>query len=1212
MAEDIFKPLGATKASKPDAGGGVIRNVPVIGIVKNNIDPTRSGRIQVYISDLGSDNPDDPDGWATVSYLSPFYGFVKPTAPDTGEGDYVANPASYGMWYSAPDLETEVICIFVNGDPNYGFYIGSIPKPEALHMVPAIGASENVITNNSSEANKFGGASLLPVTNINTNNEQTSEDNNFLELPKPVHSYQAAILFKQGLIRDIIRGPITSSANRESPSRVGWGVSTPGRPIYSGGFTDKTIGPAAVDGSNDQGLKIVSRQGGHTIVMDDGDLIGRNNLVRIRSSAGHQITMSDDGQTIFIIHSNGQSYIELGKEGTVDIFSTNSFNVRTQGDLNLHADNDINIHAKKKLNVKAEEINLYSEKNTNIRVDKDYKTEVAGKYNLKVAGVMSYQSGDTASFASSGTVFINGSRINLNSGSGPAPDGVQPITDKPTTDTLFESEKGYIAAPGKLKTITSRAPAHSPWAHANQGVNVNVNPSADSNLPTSPSPSAASALAAADSTPTNSPLTSAGLATVPSLPPVSSSLDQTITGALLGAAAVNAATGPAADAVAAGAGVVQTPAGPAAAIGQMAQTPKQMASAGVLKPGSATLINSLVQNGSPLQNAMPPNLFTGKNAATSLPSFVANPTAQAYSMVTNLQQAQTSLTTAGLLTGNEDPSAVAGLVLAGTTSGVAPTLDAVKNSVVGKIIPNAGVPGVTTSVSRAINSGKSAASLAQTSTGGLGAIAGAIGSMGGLGAIGKSGNKGIVAAAVGAIAAALTPLPNRRPINLRTLSSENLSQAEIRASTPPNPLGQTTDLLKLAGRLGGPQVSKVTNAVAGGINSVNRLLNATTTAQQIGGLTSVIGSVGRIGSVTGNKSIAKTARQVNAVINTTNQISKAVTGLGNAQNISQQLGGIGRIAGSLGSLGSILGKRNLARNARKVSSAARNSQNILRSVDQLVNSKNINSTLGAVGSIVRNASRIKGLFSNSSKASGMSMIPGGNLSVGSIVNKTLGKLGVPRNPALSSIITNAATSAINKIAFPKSLAGSAQAATGIAGGLSAKGINSINNFQNDVSAGLSQLQAGGKNLVGSALDNLAPGPAGALNAAMGSIGFGGASALKLPEFGESTFDSGAVDAAIDGILEDPRIPSPDYDDEPDPAGIAALEASIAKNEQIDNELKLLQDLNIEVENAKEEYLSIEASLPPGDPAIDEARETWLALQQKANQLLARIDVNINY
>jgi len=60
MAEDIFKPAGASKASKPDSGGGVVRNVPVFGIVKNNVDPTRTGRIQVYITDLGSDDPDNP------------------------------------------------------------------------------------------------------------------------------------------------------------------------------------------------------------------------------------------------------------------------------------------------------------------------------------------------------------------------------------------------------------------------------------------------------------------------------------------------------------------------------------------------------------------------------------------------------------------------------------------------------------------------------------------------------------------------------------------------------------------------------------------------------------------------------------------------------------------------------------------------------------------------------------------------------------------------------------------------------------------------------------------------------------------------------------------------------------------------------------------------------------------------------------------------
>jgi len=38
--EDGFKPLGPTKSSKPDSGGGVTREVPVLGVVKNNIDPT--------------------------------------------------------------------------------------------------------------------------------------------------------------------------------------------------------------------------------------------------------------------------------------------------------------------------------------------------------------------------------------------------------------------------------------------------------------------------------------------------------------------------------------------------------------------------------------------------------------------------------------------------------------------------------------------------------------------------------------------------------------------------------------------------------------------------------------------------------------------------------------------------------------------------------------------------------------------------------------------------------------------------------------------------------------------------------------------------------------------------------------------------------------------------------------------------------------------
>ena len=51
--------------------------------------------------------------------MTPFYGVTTPSSANTGYGEYIKNPNSYGMWNSQPDLGTTVICIFINGDPNY-------------------------------------------------------------------------------------------------------------------------------------------------------------------------------------------------------------------------------------------------------------------------------------------------------------------------------------------------------------------------------------------------------------------------------------------------------------------------------------------------------------------------------------------------------------------------------------------------------------------------------------------------------------------------------------------------------------------------------------------------------------------------------------------------------------------------------------------------------------------------------------------------------------------------------------------------------------------------------------------------------------------------------------------------------------------------------------------------------------------------------------
>jgi hypothetical protein len=921
MEYDGFKPRGATKASKADAGGAVLRELPVFGVVKNNIDPIRSGRLQVYISDASGEDSDDSSTWVTVSYMSPFYGVTTPSGANTGYGEYTKNPNSYGVWNSPPDIGTTVICVFINGDPNYGFWIGCVPQPDALQMVPAIGGTDNIVAN-AGEAKSLGGAVRLPVTNINTNNLGIANTGKFLTDAKPVHSYVASILAQQGLIRDPIRGVIGSSAQRESPSRVGWGVSTPGRPIYEGGFTDETVATAATS-DKPTGLKVVARRGGHTLVMDDGDILGKDQLVRLRSSLGHQILMSDDGQTLFIIHANGQSYIELGKEGTIDMYSTNSFNVRTQGDLNLHADNNININAGKQLNISADTIAINSEKETTQKVGTDFSLYASGKYTTKVDGQMSFASGADASFYSDVVTYINGSKINLNTGaSSLVPQEVKPLPITAHTDTLNDATKGWAAAPGKLLSIVSRAPAHAPWASANQGVDVKVNNNASAALPTAPSAAVASANANTG-VPTN-PVTAAVASTVPPSSAISAALDKNMTGTMVGQLSTLAATGPAAAAVKLGAGVVQTAQGAVAVAGAMAQTPAQMEAGGYIKPGAAALVNSLVQNGKTIQQALTPNLFTGKDGVTSLTSYVNNTGAQVAGAVQTMQQAQSALTQTGLITGKESGTQIAGLVMSAATAGVQNTVNFVSNAArsalgavngaVSNVVGAAtgALNNVLGSASSLISAGNFAGNLASTVTGGLSSIAGALGGMA-KGAIGGIAGlldsaKGVAGNAFASITGAFPTLQVGVPQNIREITAKAQTASQAPSSTLlSGALGAVTG--GITGALGA-----VTGAVASVTGTVNNTIGAATglirtalapTANLSTGLGALPGGAGVVASVVNNAVGAiNSVPGVSAVTGLIGQASSITNGLSNISSINPLApsGALNAVAGAAGAL----------------------------------------------------------------------------------------------------------------------------------------------------------------------------------------------------------------------------------------------------------------------------------------------------------------------
>ena len=473
MAQEDY--IGGSRVDKnfrQDRGGVGGYSGPFEAEVMATVDPTHSGRIEVWISAFGDENTKDkPSTWITARYLSPYYG-VTPhgTIKDAAGSHFEANGHAYGMWANVPDPGVKVLVVFSNGERDKCYYIGFIPEPQMNQMIPAIGAKEDVsYSNNSAAESKCAHAARLPTVEMDKS-EASMHRGDFGAEPKPIHSVVASQMWKQGIIADPIRGPISSSAQRESPSYV-YGISTPGRPVYAVGLFDEDA-KAELDKGADN--TIVGRRGGHTFVMDDGEVGGENNLIRIRTATGHQITMTDDGKSIYIVHANGLSWWELGNEGTIDMYAANSINMRSGGEVNIHADTNINLNA-------LENINIHSTKTTNLEAEETLNltgkiqlVAYGGKVGIKSDGSLATDAAGNASFKSGGHTEIKGGTIGLNDGGAESVTAPEPLVQVNFPDAVKDDTEGFKLS-GDFKSIVTRAPTHEPWDGHNAGVS-NVKP----------------------------------------------------------------------------------------------------------------------------------------------------------------------------------------------------------------------------------------------------------------------------------------------------------------------------------------------------------------------------------------------------------------------------------------------------------------------------------------------------------------------------------------------------------------------------------------------------------------------------------------------------------------------------------------------------------------------------------------------------------------
>jgi putative chitinase len=474
---------------------------PFLAEVTNHLDPTYMGCLEVALL-KGTPNSSKEQGETyLVKYLSPFAGTTSVRYEGTNSSDFNDVQKSYGMWMVPPDIGAKVMVIFIDGDPNQGYYFGCVQDIFQNHMTPGIAASRQVSM--TDEQRRKYGTDYLPVAEFH-NASQKLDRPTPERYAKPIHPF-ADRLLQQGLLLDTTRGVTSSSARREVPSGV-FGISTPGPLDDSPGAKRGKIGYEG----NTQAP--VSRLGGTTFVMDDGDVNGQNELVRIRTRTGHQILMHNSQDLIYIGNSKGTAWIELTSNGKIDIFAQDSVSIHTEQDFNFRADRDINFEAGRNIHVRAGKnmetnvtgynyLTVDADQRISVRGNHDetigdsVKVTVGNNFNLGATNNIIQTAGggfDVGSeshvkigtagpwhMGANGSVTISGSRVDLNGPSAAAPAGADsaeippdlPLFTLPNRAASAGWANGTFFKAPDIKSIMQRVPTHEPWPQ-----HENVNP----------------------------------------------------------------------------------------------------------------------------------------------------------------------------------------------------------------------------------------------------------------------------------------------------------------------------------------------------------------------------------------------------------------------------------------------------------------------------------------------------------------------------------------------------------------------------------------------------------------------------------------------------------------------------------------------------------------------------------------------------------------
>lgn len=293
-------------------GGAGEHVILSVGIVKNNADPAQHGRLQIFLPSIDSKDFEVEDlPWAT--YVSPFGGSSANMLVGREQKE-VPGVSAYGFW-AIPKNSAQVLCGFLEGDPNVRFWMGCFYLPELNRTLP------QSINDIKTEIDESGIYPQQEIPHYRTNLGEAGLD------PESMH-YKT----RGGWARSVSH---PSNKNKNKPR--------------DDGYATKPLEQEKADSQ----IHSLTTPGRHFFEMSDVDEECR---IRLKTTEGTQIILDDTNERIYISTAMGRNWIEIDEgSGKIYFYTAAKFNVHSENDINLYSDENINIVAKKRVNIQSEE-----------------------------------------------------------------------------------------------------------------------------------------------------------------------------------------------------------------------------------------------------------------------------------------------------------------------------------------------------------------------------------------------------------------------------------------------------------------------------------------------------------------------------------------------------------------------------------------------------------------------------------------------------------------------------------------------------------------------------------------------------------------------------------------------------------------------------------------------------------------------------------------